>query len=319
MGPERAGWASIIGVLLFYSGCHTATREPDHQKSVVIRVATDGLDNNPLIEALKGPLQSYFPSKIETVQNDLPTNARLIEESGVELAIIPVNVAYVAYTQGWGGLPRPHSKLRGIAALYAIPLHLIATESSGIRRWRDIRGKRVAVGPLNSTTQVTVKMILEGLGISLTDIDAQWVNGDAAVKELRGGRVAAVFHRGNDPPSTIPKLLQIPGAGLVPISRSETEIIRSRHPFLHPVLTPQGKYGSNPEIETIGVDSVVVCRDDLPEDLVYSITRSVFETLAGPTRLPQVFQQVDLRQVQATQIPLHAGAARYFRERELFQ
>ena len=286
---------------------------------ILIRVATDGMDDNPLTLALKGPLQTYFRSGIQIVRNDLPTNVRLIEEGRVELAITPVNVAYMAFTEGWGGLPRPHSRLRGIAAIYAIPLHLVAAGGSGIRAWSDIRGKRIATGPPNSTTQLTVKMTLESLGLSLADIDSQGINGDAAVKALREGKVDAVFHRGNDPPSTIPKLLRLPGASIVPLSMAETEMIHSRHPFLHGLVTPAGMYGNHPAVETIGLDSLVVCSASLPDELVYAVTRAVFETLEGPTGSIGPFQPVDLRKVEATQIPLHPGAAAYFRERELFQ
>ena len=73
-------------------------------------------------------------------------------------------------------------------------------------------------------------------------------------------------------------------------------------------------YGNHPEVETIGVDSLMVCRDDLSEELVYWITRSLVESLAGLPRSTAL----DPEQVHATPIPLHAGAARYYREQELF-
>jgi uncharacterized protein len=304
--------------MVSYIGCRAATK-PLERSIPTIRVATDGKDYNPLLDALNGPLQRYYPARIQTLQNDLPNNVRLVEGGQTDLAIVPVNVAYLAYIQGWADWQRPYTKLRGIAALYSIPLYLIARNPSGIRNWTDIRGKRVAIGAPDSTTQVTVKMALEALGISLTAIDAHWVNGAAAVEALRAGRVDAVFHRGNDPPSTLPKLLQVPGVRAVPISAAEANRIRALHPFLHPVMLPVRSDGGLPSIPTIGVDSLVVCRNDLAEDLVYSVTRAVFELLVGSPKLARGFQRVDLKRIQATPIPLHPGAARYFRERELFQ
>jgi TRAP transporter TAXI family solute receptor len=274
---------------------------------------------NPLALALTETLQEYLPSRIQSTQSSLAGNARLIEDADLELAVIPANLAYAAYMEGRDAPPRPYGKLRGIAVLYTIPLHIVATEASGIRKLRDIRGKRIAVGARDSMTQATVKVTLEGLGMSLADIHAEWVNSDAAVEELRAGRVDAVFHRGNDPTSTVPKLLKVPGARFVPISRSETATIRLHYPFLRPISIPTGMYGNNPETETIGLDSLVVCRDDLPEGQVYWITRALFESLVGHTGWTRGFQHVDLSQIQATPIPLHPGAARYYRERELFQ
>jgi uncharacterized protein len=307
-----------LATVLSFASCRGSSKNLDRSLPT-IRVATDGKDYNPLLEALNGPLQTRFPTRIETLQNDLPNNVRLVEGSRIDLAIVPVNVAYLAYMQGWADLRRPYTKLRAIASLYSIPLYLIARNVSHIRNWTDIRGKRVAIGPPNSTTQVTVKMALEGLGLSFDAIDARWVNGDAAVQELRAGTVDAVFHRGNDPPSTLPKLLQVPHVGAVPIAPGEADRIRALHPFLHPVVILPRIYGDHPSVPTIAVDSLVVCREDLPENLVYAITRAVFEQLEGSPSLAGGFQRVDLRRIQATPIPLHPGAARYFRERELFQ
>lgn len=306
-----------MSIAAISSACNGFARKVDAAEPS-IRVATDGKDYNPLLEALKGPLQTYFPSRIEMLQNDLPNNVRLVETGQTEVAIVPVNVAYLAWMQGWADLRRPYTRLRAIAALYSIPLYLIASDASGIRNWTDIRGKRVAIGTPDSTTQVTVKMALEGLGLSLTEIDGRRVNGDAAVKELREGMVDAVFHRGNDPPSTLPKLLGIAGVRAIPITPAEAEQIRSLHPFLHPFIVPQMN-GDHPGVPTIGVDSLVVCRDDLPEKLVYAITRSIFETLVASPNITRGFQRVALRRIQTTPVPLHPGAARYFRERELFQ
>jgi uncharacterized protein len=300
------------------TSCQGTTKELG--KAVpTIRVATDGKDYNPLLEALNGPLQRRFPSQIQTLQGDLPNNVRLVESGQTDVAIVPVNVAYLAYIQGWADLQRPYANLRAIASLYSIPLYLIARNASGIRKWTDIRGKRVGIGTPDSTTQVTVKMALEGLGLSFAEIEARPVNGNAAVEELRAGRVDAVFHRGNDPPSTFPKLLHVAGVEAVPISTQDAARIRAVHPFLHPIAIAPHTYGDHPTIPTIGVDSLVVCRSDLPEEMVYSITRAVFELLMVSPNPTRGFQRVDLRRIQATPIPLHFGAARYFRERELFQ
>ena len=64
---------------------------------------------------------------------------------------------------------------------------------------------------------------------------------------------------------------------------------------------------------------MMICREDLPEELVYWITRTLFESLPELVRSLQSLRQVDLEQVHASPIPLHPGAARFYRERELFQ
>jgi TRAP-type uncharacterized transport system substrate-binding protein len=62
----------------------------------------------------------------------------------------------------------------------------------------------------------------------------------------------------------------------------------------------------------VGVDLVLVCRADLDNELVYELTRALFEEV--PQRIRR---QLDPQRAPATVIPLHSGAARYYREREL--
>jgi TRAP-type uncharacterized transport system substrate-binding protein len=69
-------------------------------------------------------------------------------------------------------------------------------------------------------------------------------------------------------------------------------------------------------VHTIGVGSLLVCRSDLDEALVHDLTQRLFEIL--PALSSQLaLGPTDLEHAPATPIPLHDGAARYYREREL--
>lgn len=307
--------------MLSLNGCRTSGEQIE-QPTLKIRIpiGTGGM-MNPLAQAMIEHLPSPYREQIDLVmargQLTPISSPRLIEEGEVELAIIPSNVAYLAYTQGWGELPYPHRKLRSVVTLGSHPLHLIAAEFSGIETIQDLRGKTIATGTEGSTTDLTVRMTLDGIGLSLADVTPLGITGSEAVEAFREGRLDAVFSRGSDGTPIIEQLMEVPGAYFVSISRSEIENIRSHHPFLSPAGIPAGTYGDHPEIGTIGVGSVIVCRDDLPADLVYWIARGLFESLTSQPD-SNAFQQLELDAARAAPIPLHAGAARYFRERELF-
>ena len=79
------------------------------------------------------------------------------------------------------------------------------------------------------------------------------------------------------------------------------------------MLIPRGIYpGQNAPVHTIGVDLLMVCRADLDNDLVYELTRAYFEQ-----DLENVRNDTDPQRAPAVVIPLHPGAARYYREREM--
>jgi TRAP transporter TAXI family solute receptor len=299
------------------NGCRAAET---HTALPTIRLATIlGRIMNPFSLTLEKALADHYPAHVEVQKiNNSGAYPRLIETGQIDLAMIQTDLAYVAYTQGLGDSPQPLRKLRGVAVLYTTPLHLLATSKSRIRSIADLRGKRVFAGTAESPTEFTARMSLEAIGISLADLQIKRIPDDALAQSLRDGDLDAVFYRGNDPYPAIQEMMQVPGVAFIPISHSQIETIRAHHPFLHSTSILAGMYGNHPEIETVGGDMLLACRSDLPEDLVYWITRTFFESLPDLANSLPSLRQFDPEHLQATPIPLHPGAARFFRERELF-
>lgn len=68
---------------------------------------------------------------------------------------------------------------------------------------------------------------------------------------------------------------------------------------------------------TLGVDNLLVCRADLDERLVHELTRVLIESLPELAKIHAAARGIDPDQAPAAPIPLHAGAARFYRERKL--
>jgi TRAP transporter TAXI family solute receptor len=302
--------------LLVFAGCREEAR--GNQNPQVVRVVTVlGRVTIPLAEALNKVLPNHFPARIE-VQKIATTKdyLRRLQDGRAEVAMIQTDLVYVAYTTGLPDLPGPQRKLRGIAVLYTSPLHLIASDSSHIRTLADLRGKRVFLGTDGNTTDFTTKRLLEAVGLQ---VDAKQMSEEKVTEAFNTGQLDAAFIRGNDPSPNVERIMQGAHVSLIPISRSEVEQIRSYHPFLHPTSIQEGTYGNRSQIDTVGTDVLLTCRDDLPEELVYWMTRTLFESLPGLANSMNLLRQIDLEKVPASPIPLHPGAARFYRERELFQ
>jgi TRAP transporter TAXI family solute receptor len=96
--------------------------------------------------------------------------------------------------------------------------------------------------------------------------------------------------------------------------------VKERHPFFKPVVIPASTYrGQHRQVRTIAVDNLLVCRDDLPADLVYRLTRAVHENVGLFASIHPSGREINAEDGPSTPIPLHVGAARYYRERELFR
>jgi TRAP transporter TAXI family solute receptor len=105
---------------------------------------------------------------------------------------------------------------------------------------------------------------------------------------------------------------------LIPIDRHHIELIQARYPFLKSITIPGGTYaGQTEDVMTVGIDNLLVCREDLPQRLVRDLTQTFFETLPELATVHRAATGIDPDRGPATPIPLHRGAAQYYREREL--
>jgi TRAP transporter TAXI family solute receptor len=108
------------------------------------------------------------------------------------------------------------------------------------------------------------------------------------------------------------------GIRLLPVEPDAVARIRADYPFFKPVVIPTGTYrGLERDLPTVGVDNLLVCRVGLDEELVYQMTRVFFNQLPALVRAHVAARQVSREQGPATPIPLHPGAARYYREQGL--
>ena len=115
-------------------------------------------------------------------------------------------------------------------------------------------------------------------------------------------------------------LNQTVGIRVLEVNRETINVLRAHYPFITPTTVAAGDIPGEPnEIHTFGVENALICRRDLAEDLVYRLTAGLFEADERNAQRMTDARRIDLEQAPATPIPLHAGAARYYREREVLQ
>ncbi len=146
------------------------------------------------------------------------------------------------------------------------------------------------------------------------------MNLDEMIAALAAGTLDGGFMLGSDPAPVLSQLEQVSGFRLLEVPPDAATRIRAQYPFFKPVLVRAGTYpDQDQDVRTIGVDNLLLCRAELDEDLVYELTKGLFEVLPEIARIFKVAADVDPELSSATPIPLHAGAARYYRERELLK
>jgi TRAP transporter TAXI family solute receptor len=247
-------------------------------------------------------------------------NVEAIQRGEADMAFTQGDVAYVAFKRGTSANHQPHEKLRGVAVLYVNVVQIVTSLNSHMNSVSDFRGGRIGVGAAESGTEVAARIIIEAHGLKYTDVQPEFLSFSEVAERLEKGSLDAGFVVASYPVAAIIDASRTVAIRLIPIDHDVVDRIRADYPFLKPAVVPRGTYRDQTEdIETVGVDTLLVCRDDLPEELVYQLTKTLFEALPDLALKHSAASLIDPDQAPATPIPLHPGAARYYRERELLK
>jgi hypothetical protein len=288
---------------------------PAVRRTVRLTTGTPGAAFYPLSQALERAWAEAFPLLDVQTRDSAGSvaNVEAIQSGNADIGLAYADVAYTAYIAQLRKPSPAADILRGVAVLELAPVHLVVRRDSAVKRAADLRGCRVAVGPEGSGSAVTARVVLAALGIDDRDVRVESLRYNEAVARLKAGTIDALFVTGRDPIAAVRDAVGA-GARLLPLAGPAIERLRHEYPFYRQTLIPGGTYPGHPDpLDTIGVDNLLVCRRGLDEALVHDLTARFFAVLPS---LPML-SFMDLDQAPATPIPLHEGAGRYYREREL--
>jgi TRAP transporter TAXI family solute receptor len=306
-------------VLALCAGCETAPPRPEAPTTVRLISGFPGAGFYPLGAALADAYEQVLPGIDVVVQGGTGSvgNAEALQRGDADIGFVFADVAYVAHKGALDEQAIPFDNLRGIAVLQTAALHVVVREGLQARDLRALRGRRVAIGPVGSGTALISQIVMRAFGVEPGTFVAETMPFFEAPRQLVERNLDAAFVTAAYPAESVTAALES-GGSLLDIDGPEVDRLQAEYPFLRLVAIPKDTYPSQPaRIRTIGLENLLVCRSDLPDAVVYELTRGLFEVMSRLSSQPQVLRQLDLEQAPATPIPLHPGAARYYRERRL--
>ena len=233
------------------------------------------------------------------------------------------DVAYWAYT-GTGTMEgrEPAKDLRTIAALFEEHIHLVALADSGIDSVADLAGKRVSLDEPGSGTYVDANLILEASGLTADDVTAEALKGGAAAEALRNGKIDAFFVVAGYPTGSLVELASAADIKLVPISGEGADALVEKYGFFASSDIPEGTYEGVAATTTVAVGAQWYTSANEDEELIYNITKALWNEESrklldvGHAKGQTITADTALNGVG---VPLHDGAARFYREAGLLE
>ncbi len=244
-------------------------------------------------------------------------NMRLVESGAAGAAFGTASVVYAAYHRTGPFKDSGKGKLLAIGALYPNAVQIVTLRKSGLRSLGDLKGKRVSVGAPGSGTEAITHDVLSAVGISYEQLGmAARVPFAETVSAVGDGRLDAASLSVGLGSSALEKLAAEHSIALVCMSPAEQDAIVAAHPAYTRYTIPQGSYsGVDYPCPTVQVANQLVVRADEDADLVYRLTKVMYENRADLAKVtPDLATLGPAYVMDATVIPLHPGALRYYRE-----
>lgn len=318
----------VLSVSAFAVGCgqdDPAPQEEAQVETTKLLMATGGTGGTyyPLGGGMANVWNDTIANLNVTVQSTGASveNIRLLAAGETELAMAMNGPAIraVSGTGEWEG--KPVDNIAAIGVIYPEIMQIVAPKDSGIVTVADLKGKRVSVGPPGSGTASAALKILEAHGLDPEqDINKFQDTFADAARKIKDGQLDASFAVMAVPAASIIDISISTPVTIVSIEGAALEKLLEIAPAFSTFEIPAGTYdGQDEAVQTVSQWAVLYVRKDLPEELVFNITKAMYEQTekiaAAHARGNQISIDNALKGIYP--VPFHPGAIRYFQEQGL--
>ncbi|MGO4173039.1 TAXI family TRAP transporter solute-binding subunit [Bosea sp. TAF32] len=276
----------------------------------------------------------YYPmgvalSKIygEKVPGTRPT-VQATKASVENLVLLQQGKGEIAFTLGdsldaaWkgeeeAGFKAPLKKLRGVTAIYPNYVQIVASKDSGIKTLADLKGKRLSVGAPKSGTELNARAILAAAGITYKDLGKiEYLPFAESVELMKNRQLDATLQSAGLGVASLRDLATSVEITVVEVPAATVD--KAGSPFIKATIPANTYTGQSAPVQTAAVVNYLVTHEGVKEDLVYQMTKAMYENLGDLAAAHAAGKAIKLETaLEGMPIPLHPGAARYFKEKGL--
>jgi TRAP transporter TAXI family solute receptor len=239
--------------------------------------------------AFKGSSYEYYGRQYReifarsNVELELRTTAGAVEN--IKLLQDPKSGVQIALVNGGVSDGKHAPDLLSLGTVYNQPFWIFYSSNEPFEKLSQLKGKRIAVGPVGSGTRAAAEQILGKGGVNSETATLLPFAGSAAVEAMNDGKVDVVWVVGTPEASAAQSFLRNPNVRLMSFPRAEAFI--RIFPELARLALPQGVVDIDRDIPPsdvtlIGTTTKVLVRSDLHPEIVQLLLQTMVQTHSGP-------------------------------------
>ena len=274
----------------------------------------------PIGAALGNLWSSKLPYVKASVQSSKGgvQNLQLLSRKDAQVSFAITSITY----QSMKGLDKfkghAYPDVRIIAGLYYNPNQIIARADSNVKTLKDFKGKSFAPGVAGSTTIGEAAVHFAAAGLKYPDdIKTQFVGPAEAGDLMRNKQIDGVWIMAGLPNAGVSEMCTTADGRLVNIDDETFAALQKDYPWYAKFQIPASTYpGQDEAVQTSAVKMILITDASIPDDVIYDLTKCFWENQDIVKQSHAVMKNITLEGAvtDLAGIPLHPGAAKYYKE-----
>jgi TRAP transporter TAXI family solute receptor len=213
------------------------------------------------------------------------------------------------------GFKEKLTKLRGVAAVYPNYIQIVASENSGVKSFGDLKGKSLSVGAPKSGTEVNARRIFDAMGMSYKDLaKTEYLPFGESVELIKNRQLDATLQSAGLGVASIRDLASSLPVTVVSVPADVAKKLGP--PFIAATIPANTYQGQTADVPTVAIVNFLVTHEGVPEEIVYQMTKQLFENLDQMVAAHKAASAIKLATAtDGMPLPLHPGALRYYKEK----
>ncbi|HYF92342.1 MAG TPA: TAXI family TRAP transporter solute-binding subunit [Symbiobacteriaceae bacterium] len=302
-----------------------APAKPAQVQNINVATATTAGVYYPLGNAFAMLWNEKVPGVKASAQATAGTveNVKLMGRKEAEVAFAQNGVIYYAVsgTESFAAQGK-QSFLRGMTHLYPNVMQIAVRKDANIKSLADLKGKKFVPGANGSATELNSREILGVAGIDYRerkDIAVDYLDYGQAAEAIKNRQAHGNLIAGGLPTAAVIDMFTSGDVELLNLSENEVAAITKKYPWYFKVVIPKGTYkGQEADVVTVAVANILVTREDLPEELIYNLTKSLYDNhdslVKSHSAAADMKLEDGLKGITGV-LELHPGAAKFFKEK----
>jgi len=218
------------------------------------------------------------------------------------------------------GYEKPLHDLRGISAMHANYVQIVARADSGIRTLADIKGKRVSVGAAKSGTELNARAVFAAAGLKYSDFSkVEYLPYKQSADLLQNRQIDVTLQSAGLGNPALRDLANSVDVVFIPIPPEVIAKIGDKA-YADGVIPANTYKGQDADVPVAKIENFLVTRKGVSEDTVYRMTKAMYENLDQLVAAHAAAKSIKLdNAIAGMPIPLHPGAEKYYREAGLIK